>query len=185
MGKIIYTIGHSTRKISYFLDLLQAYKIEMLVDVRTIPKSRHNPQYNSDILPQELKPLHIRYKHLPELGGLRHAHKDSINTGWENLSFRGYADYMQTDGFWEGLDKLETIAEKHTTAIMCAEAVPWRCHRSLIADALAYHKWRVYHINSKITAKLHKRTPFLHIKKGVFIYKESTMIELKVLNKKH
>jgi uncharacterized protein (DUF488 family) len=171
--KEIYTIGHSNRSLSYFMDLLQAFEIEMIVDIRTIPRSRRNPQFNQKELKRDLKKEKIRYVHLEKLGGLRHAKKDSVNTGWENLSFRGFADYMQTEGFEEGLDELIELALESRCALLCAEAVPWRCHRSLIADALTLKKWKVYHIQSKKTAKPHELTPFLHRKRGVLIYSES------------
>ncbi len=132
----LYTIGHSTRTLEEFLDLLQAHGIQELVDVRTIPQSRRYPHFGKDALATALKEAGIVYTHLPQLGGLRHTTKDSVNTGWRNLSFRGYADYMATNAFEEGLQALKAIAEQRITAIMCAEAVPWRCHRSLIADDL-------------------------------------------------
>ncbi len=170
MTKTIFTIGHSNRTLHYFLELLQAYQIERLVDVRTIPRSRHNPQFDQESLKEELKTVKISYTHLKDLGGLRHAHKDSINTGWENSSFRGFADYMQTEEFELGLEKLMHLAEKQTCAILCAEAVPWRCHRSLIADALTVKKWKVFHIQSRKTAKRHELTAFLHRRRGKLIY---------------
>lgn len=107
---------------------------------------------------------------IPWVGGLRHTTKDSINTGWENLSFRGYADYMATDAFQEGLQELKSLAEQQRVAIMCAEAVPWRCHRSLVADALIVQNWEVLDIQSKKTAKLHVLTPFLKVENGKIIY---------------
>ncbi len=116
--------------------MLKAHGVEQLVDVRTIPKSRHNPQFNSASLDLSLQDAGVAYLHMPSLGGLRHPRKDSINTGWKNASFRGYADYMQTPAFAESLAKLMELASGKPTAIMCAESVPWRCHRSLIADAL-------------------------------------------------
>lgn len=170
MAKQIYTIGHSTRKIEYFIDLLKSFDIKILVDVRTIPKSRHNPQFDQINLKQVLKKTGIKYIHLKKLGGLHHTTKDSINLGWENLSFRGYADYMQKPEFWKGIQRLEEIASHERCAIMCAEAIPWRCHRSLIADALKKSRWKVYHIQSRITAKLHQYTPFLRFKKGDLFY---------------
>lgn len=170
MAKKIYTIGHSTRPLSAFIALLKAHGIQRVVDVRTIPKSRHNPQFNEARLKSALKRHQIYYTHLKELGGLRHAHKDSINTGWINASFRGFADHMQTDEFKKGIGKLEKLADKKTCAIMCAEAVIWRCHRSLIADALTLKKWHVYHIQSKKTAKPHELTSFLKKKKGKIFY---------------
>lgn len=172
MLRYLYTIGHSTRSIDEFIGLLKAHHIHTLVDVRSIPKSRNNPQFNQEELKQSLKKAKISYRHLKDLGGLRHAKKDSINTGWISASFRGYADYMQTPSFSQGLEKLEKIAGKKPTAIMCAEAVPWRCHRSLVADALTVRKWKVFHIQSKKTAKLHKRTSFLRVRRGVLSYPE-------------
>lgn len=163
MGKKIYTIGHSTKTIEYFLDMLQAHKISMVVDVRTIPKSRANPQFEKNSLKKSLQKAQISYQHLPALGGLRHTVKNSVNTGWHNLSFRGFADYMQTESFWEGIRELENLGKQERTAILCAEAVPWRCHRSLIADALTLRKWKVFHIISKQPAKPHTLTAFLQV----------------------
>ncbi len=167
---IIYTIGHSTLEIAKFIGLLTSHNIRTVADVRTIPKSRHNPQFNEDELRQSLKKAGITYRHIKKLGGLRHAKKDSVNLGWRNASFRGYADYMATADFYSGLEQLKTMARKKTTAIMCAEAVPWRCHRSLIADALTKQKWSVFHIQSRKTANRHKLTPFLRVRKGQLIY---------------
>ncbi len=168
--RTIYTIGHSTRTIEQFIGLLKAHSIQELVDVRTVPKSRHNPQFGSEALADSLRQAGIRYRHLGALGGLRHARKDSANTGWENASFRGFADYMATPEFQAGLEELEALAEKQTVAIMCAEAVPWRCHRSLIADALTVRGWQVLHITSKKTAKPHELTPFLQLRDGTLTY---------------
>jgi uncharacterized protein (DUF488 family) len=137
--------------------------IRQLVDVRTIPKSRRNPQFGQDQLPATLGQHGIRYLHLPGLGGLRHARKDSINTGWKNASFRGYADYMQTPAFSENLTQLIELAAVDPTVIMCAEAVPWRCHRSLIADALTARAIEVEHILSAPSRKPHTYTPFARI----------------------
>ena len=166
----LYTIGHSTRSIEEFLDLLKAHTIQELVDVRTIPRSRHNPQFGIDMLPSALHEAGIGYTHLKALGGLRHAARDSLNMGWENSSFRGFADYMATAEFHEGLRELEAIAGKKRVAIMCAEALPWRCHRSLIADALAVRGWQVLHIQSKKTAKPHELTQFLKVQNGKLTY---------------
>jgi uncharacterized protein (DUF488 family) len=133
---VIYTVGHSTRSLEELVGILRAHGIERLVDVRTIPRSRHNPQFNRETLSKALHNRRLSYRHMKTLGGLRHARPDSINTGWRNASFRGFADYMQTPSFQEALDALVQLAAQKRTAIMCAEAVPWRCHRSLIADAL-------------------------------------------------
>lgn len=168
--KEILTIGHSTRTIEAFLDLLKIHAIERVADVRTIPKSRAYPHFNGESLENSLKKVGIHYAHLEKLGGLRHTTKSSINTGWHNLSFRGFADYMQTDAFWEGIEELEELGEKERTAIMCAEAVPWRCHRSLIADALMLQKWKVFHITSKQPPKAHVLTSFLVHEDGALVY---------------
>jgi uncharacterized protein (DUF488 family) len=169
----IYTIGHSTRSIEQFLGLLQAHNIEELVDVRTVPQSRHNPQFGKEELAAALQQAGIGYTHLGKLGGLRQSSKDSVNLGWQNSSFRGFADYMATPEFQQGLDELKAIAEKKRVAIMCAEAVPWRCHRSLIADALTMQGWQVLHIQSKKTASPHVPTPFLKVQDGKLTYPAS------------
>jgi uncharacterized protein (DUF488 family) len=166
----IFTIGHSTRAIDEFVALLQMHGVEEVVDIRTMPMSRHNPQFNGDALKQSLKKNGIRYKHLKKLGGLRHSRKDSINLGWRNVSFRGYADYMSSPEFAEGLESLTKIARSRETVIMCAEAVPWRCHRSLVADALIKKGWLVRDIISGTSAARHRLTPFLKVRKGQLIY---------------
>jgi uncharacterized protein (DUF488 family) len=159
----IFTVGHSTRSIEAFLDLLQAQGVKRVIDVRTIPRSRHNPQFNRETLPQMLRQAGIGYTHLPELGGLRHARQDSANMGWRNTSFRGYADYMQTPKFEVGLDTLMTAGEREPIVVMCAEAVPWRCHRSLIADALSIRGIPVEHILSATRTQPHTLTPFAQV----------------------
>jgi uncharacterized protein (DUF488 family) len=171
--KKVYTIGHSTRPIEEFIEMLKANNIEALVDVRTIPKSRHNPQFGDDALKESLEKEGIEYFYIKKLGGLRKAKKDSINTGWRNASFRGYADYMATPEFAAGLEELEKTASEKTVAIMCAEAVPWRCHRSLVADALVARGWDVFHIMSKTIANPHTLTKFLQIKNGNLTYPEA------------
>ncbi|MDA4113364.1 MAG: DUF488 domain-containing protein [Thaumarchaeota archaeon] len=159
----ICAIGHSTMSVERLIRILLAHSIAMLVDIRRIPKSRHNPQFNSDALERSLKESGIGYVHLKELGGLRRTSKDSRNTGWKNLSFRGYADYMQTDEFEAGLDRLITLARSESTAIMCAEGNPYRCHRSLVADALTVRGIRVVHISSGKPGRLHTLTPFARV----------------------
>lgn len=166
----IFTIGHSTRTIEEFLKILHAYKITLLVDVRTIPKSRHNPQFNLDTLPLSLNNEKINYLHMPNLGGLRHAKKDSLNTGWRNASFRGFADYMQTPEFHNAIEELIELAKKDTISLMCAEAVPSRCHRSLIADALFIRGIICEDIISEKKAQPHKLTPFAKIEGSQLIY---------------
>lgn len=160
----IFTIGHSTHPIEEFIDLLRAHKIKQIIDIRTIPKSRHNPQFNSDSLAASLHAARMEYIHLKELGGLRHAKPDSINLGWRNASFRGYADYMQTKEFVVGLNRAITLAGERISALMCAEAVPWRCHRSLVSDALLVRGIRVLEIISAAEPKEHKLTPFARVR---------------------
>jgi len=170
-GLTIFTIGHSTHVIEEFLDILKAHGIEFIIDVRTIPKSRHNPQYNSDALAEALQKQTIGYEHVPGLGGLRHAKKDSINTAWENASFRGFADYMQTEDFERNLNYLIERAGGRPTAILCAEAVPWRCHRSLIADALLARGITVMDIMSNTSAKAHEMTPWAQVTGKTITYR--------------
>lgn len=154
------------------MELLLIYGIQEVVDVRSIPMSRYNPQFNEETLKQSLQLMNIRYRHLEKLGGLRHSKKDSINLGWHNTSFRGFADYMATPEFSEGLEALTKIASMKETAIMCAEAVPWRCHRSLIADALIKKDWLVQDIMSRTSVTKHQLTSFLRVRKGQLIYPE-------------
>jgi uncharacterized protein (DUF488 family) len=159
----IYAVGHSTRPLDKFVELLQAHHVETLADIRTVPRSRTNPQFNRDHLERELPRGGIRYIHLKDLGGLRRPQKESMNLGWENSSFRGYADYMQTVEFEAALVELIQIGERSRTAIMCAEGNPFRCHRNLVADALTAHGVAVYHISSRKTARPHQLTPFARI----------------------
>jgi uncharacterized protein (DUF488 family) len=156
----IFTIGHSTHQLEQFIHLLHAHEVTLVADVRTVPRSRHNPQFNRDTLPEALAAAGIAYRHLPGLGGLRRPSSDSSNTGWRNASFRGFADYMQTAEFATGLDQLLSLAMQWRVAIMCAEAVPWRCHRSLIADALFARGVSVEHIISAGHTQTHRPTPF-------------------------
>jgi uncharacterized protein (DUF488 family) len=159
----VYTIGHSTRPIDEFLHLLGAHGVQRLVDVRTIPKSRHNPQFGQDQLSGSLQRAGIAYMHIPGLGGLRRPRKDSPNTGWRNTSFRGYADYMQTPSFQEALEQCLELAAEQQVALMCAEAVPWRCHRSLIADALVARGIDVREIVSATDARPHTLTAWARV----------------------
>jgi uncharacterized protein (DUF488 family) len=150
----VLTVGHSTRDLEDFVQLLQAHAVERVADVRTVPRSQRNPQFNRETLPEALRAYGIEYVHLPTLGGLRHPRADSPNRGWRNAGFRGFADYMATPDFALGLDELMELAAQRRTAIMCAEAVPWRCHRSLIADALVARGMPVEHILTE-----NRRTP--------------------------
>jgi uncharacterized protein (DUF488 family) len=156
----VLTIGHSTRTEEEFIAMLRAHDVNLLVDVRKMPKSRFNPQFNVENLPGALQKAGIEYRHLPELGGLRHPRPHSANTGWRNSSFRGYADYMQTPAFAAALAELMRIAEGQRAAVMCAEAVPWRCHRSMIADALTARGETVEHILSETKRSPHELTKF-------------------------
>lgn len=164
LPETVLTIGHSNRTLEEFLGLLRAHRIERVIDVRTIPRSHHNPQFNRDALAGELRRARIGYRHLRALGGLRHPRRDSINTGWRNASFRGFADYMQTQAFAGGLERLIELAGEKRTAILCAEAVPWRCHRSLVADALVIRRIPVRHILSGKRAEPHSLTPFARVR---------------------
>jgi uncharacterized protein (DUF488 family) len=167
---IIFTIGHSTRPIEEFIRLLQAHGIERLIDVRTVPKSRHNPQFGQDQLSAALEHAGIHYTHLRGLGGLRHARPDSKNIGWRNASFRGYADYMQTREFEESLAQCIELAKQERVALMCAEAVPWRCHRSLIADALIAQGVEAREIASVTTTRAYELTPFARVEGTTVTY---------------
>jgi uncharacterized protein (DUF488 family) len=160
----VLTIGHSNRTWKDFLELLWAHRIKRVIDVRSIPRSRHNPQFNWETLSTKLRAARIGYVHLRKLGGLRHARRDSPNLGWRNASFRGFADYMQTSEFEAGLQRLIKLAGQKRSAIMCAEAVPWRCHRSLIADALTVRGIQVDDIMSMKRSQVHSLIPFARVR---------------------
>ncbi len=173
---VVMTIGHSTHPIAEFIELLRSHRVARLVDVRTVPRSRHNPQFNRDALAQSLEAKQIGYSYMPGLGGFRRAKRDSpgedsanvehavaLNVGWRNASFRGYADYMQTEEFERNLEELIALAATEKVAIMCAEAVPWRCHRSLIADALTVRGIEVREISGAHSEKLHRLTTFARV----------------------
>lgn len=163
VGPAVFTVGHSVRASEEFIALIRGHGIERLIDVRTIPRSARNPQFNREVLPHALRAAGIAYEHMPGLGGLRHPRPDSTNLGWRNASFRGYADYMETPEFEEAIERLIAAAARERIAIMCAEAVPWRCHRSLIADALLVRGVRVEHIMSPAHLQAHKMTPFARV----------------------
>jgi uncharacterized protein (DUF488 family) len=159
----IYTIGHSTRSLEELIAMLQGHSIQRLVDVRTMPRSRHNPQFNTDTLPTRLAAVGIAYTHMAGLGGLRPQRKNSINLGWHNASFRAYADYMQTEEFAENIQQAIEMGSKERIALMCAEAVPWRCHRSLVADALLVRGIQVEEIITPEKSEPHQLTPFASV----------------------
>jgi uncharacterized protein (DUF488 family) len=166
----VLTIGHSNRTWKEFLELLRAHRVKRVIDVRSIPRSRHNPQFNREILSTKLRAARIGYVHLRKIGGLRHARRDSPNTGWRNSSFRGFADYMQTSEFEAGLRRLIKMAAQKRSAIMCAEAVPWRCHRSLIADALTVRGIEVDDIIGMKRSQIHSLTSFAKVLNGRVLY---------------
>lgn len=169
----VFTIGHSTHPILEFISILKHYGVNLLADIRTVPRSRHNPQFNSEAMPGELKGFGIAYTHMSGLGGLRHSRKTSENIGWRNTSFRGYADYMQTPEFETALNELVQAAKGNTVAVMCAEAVPWRCHRRLVADALLVRGIRVVEIISATNSREHAMTSFARIEGTRLSYPEN------------
>ncbi len=171
---MLFTIGHSTRALDEFLKLLKEHRVERLLDIRTVPRSRHNPQFEGRSLAEALPSAGIAYEHVAALGGLRHARRDSQNTGWRNASFRGYADYMQTPEFAAAIDAVAARAGRERLAVMCAEAVPWRCHRSLVADALAVRGIEVRHIIGPGEARLHSLTPFAKVQGTLVSYPEQS-----------
>jgi uncharacterized protein (DUF488 family) len=163
-GIRVFTIGHSTRTLDELVAMLQSFDITVLADIRTIPRSRHNPQFNADALATALPALGLRYVHFKGLGGLRKPLTDSPNQGWRNTSFRGYADYMATDDFELALAQLHELAGAGRVVIMCAEAVQWRCHRSLVADALVARGAHVEHISALSRSRPHRMTPFAKVR---------------------
>ncbi|SRR5579871_91206 len=167
---LVLTIGHSTHALDEFIRLVQAHGATCVVDVRTVPRSRHNPQFNKASLPRSLSKAGLGYVHAPGLGGLRHTSRDSDNVGWRNASFRGYADYMQTPEFVQSLEELIRLANRGRVVLMCAEAVPWRCHRSLIADALLVRGIRTEDIMSATYRRVHTLTPFAKVRGTVITY---------------
>jgi uncharacterized protein (DUF488 family) len=175
---LIRTIGHSTRPADALIEMLKAHGVQRLIDVRAIPKSRYNPQYNRDALEQKLLDAGIAYEHRKALGGLRHPRKDSPNMGWRNKSFRGYADYMQTPEFESALASLIEAAAHEAVVILCAEAVPWRCHRSLIADALTARGYPVEHILSVTKSDRHTITSFACVDGDSVTYPDSAQTKL-------
>jgi uncharacterized protein (DUF488 family) len=144
--KVVWTIGHSTHSFDEFIALLKSFEIELVIDIRSLPGSRRFPHFNKEYLEVKLPENSIHYLHLRELGGRRKAKTDSVNTGWHLVSFRGYADYMETEGFKDGIEELESLAVTMRTAYMCSESLWWRCHRSLVSDYLKFHNWKVIHI---------------------------------------
>jgi uncharacterized protein (DUF488 family) len=166
----VFTIGHSTRPIETFIRLLAAHDVQCLIDIRTIPKSRHNPQFGRDQFAPVLRRAGIRYRHMPGLGGLRRPRPDSANTGWRHAGFRGFGDYMETAAFAKSLERCLALAATQRVVLMCAEAVPWRCHRSLIADALLVRGVDVREITSGVRARPHALTPWAEVRGTAVTY---------------
>jgi uncharacterized protein (DUF488 family) len=172
----ILTIGHSTRPIADFIEILHAHGVTRLVDIRTIPRSRHNPQFDQQSLFERLRNSSISYVLAKDLGGLRRPRPDSPNMGWRNLSFRGFADYMQTQGFANGIDRLIGLAQNEQAVIMCAEVLPWRCHRWLIADALTIREVQVEHIMTIKSRRKHSPTRWARVEGSRVTYPEGCVI---------
>ncbi len=166
----IFTIGHSTRTFEAFAALLEAHGIRRLADIRTVPRSRRHPQFERDVLSASLASRGIEYRHFPALGGLRRPRRDSENLAWRNESFRGYADYMATEAFEKGVDELLAFADGKRTAVMCAEALWWRCHRSLLADALVARNMEVLHVASRGAPTAHHLNPMARVVAGRISY---------------
>jgi uncharacterized protein (DUF488 family) len=159
----VFTIGHSTRSLEEMIQVLNAYGVNRLIDIRTVPRSKHNPQFNQDTFPGALEAVGIQYTGMPGLGGFRKPVPGSINNGWRNESFQGYADYMQTAEFESRLLELVHFAQQDQIVLMCAETLPWRCHRSLVADALTLHGIQVVHVISQTQSQLHRRAPWAKV----------------------
>jgi len=174
LSPLVMTIGHFTRTIEEFIHLLRVNGATCVVDVRTVPRSAHNPQFNRASLARNLKKSGLKYVHMPGLGGLRHAKRDSPNEGWRNASFRGYADYMQTQEFVESLEEAIRSAKQDRIALMRAETLPWRCHRSLIADALLVRGIRTEDIISATRRQVHTLTPFAQVRGMTIDYPAET-----------
>lgn len=182
---VVFTVGHSTRTLAEFIALMVAHSVTRLIDVRTVPCSRHNPQFNQDTFPSALEIEGIAYVHAAGLGGFRRTGPKSPNSGWRNASFRGYADYMQTAKFAQNLASLMELAKREQIAVMCAEAVPWRCHRSLIADALLVHGLRVDEIIDKTRCQSHTLTPFANVNGTQITYPSSHATEREQRHHEH
>lgn len=166
----VFTIGHSTRSLEELLELLRGFGATLLLDVRTVPRSRRNPQFDRSTLPAALEAAGMAYRHVPALGGLRKPRRDSVNVAWRNPSFRGFADHMQTPGFAAAVEEVLELARERRVVLMCAEAVPWRCHRSLIADALTARGVAVRHITGRGRDEAHRVTPWARIRGTTVTY---------------
>ena len=170
-NKIVWTIGHSTRTLEKLIEMLHSFKIEMVADIRSYPGSRRYPQFNKESLEVSLPENNIQYVHLKKLGGRRKVNPDSKNTAWRHVAFRGYADYMETEDFKEGIQELEKISLQQRTAFTCSEAVWWRCHRSMVSDYLKAHGWKVMHIMDVGKEEEHPYTAPAKVVNGELTYK--------------
>ncbi|HYK45515.1 MAG TPA: DUF488 domain-containing protein [Parafilimonas sp.] len=175
-GKVIWTIGHSTRTLDHFISMLQSFSIETVADIRSFPGSKRYPHFNKEALQTSLPASGIKYIHIQTLGGRRRVDRHSKNTAWKHPAFRGYADYMETDDFKKGIDELEEIASKNRTAYMCSEAVWWRCHRSLVSDYLKINGWIVYHIMEAGKKEEHPYTKPAKIVNGKLSYESNDLL---------
>ena len=175
-NKIIWTIGHSTRKFEELVEMLRSFRIEMLVDIRSFPGSRRFPEFNKESLENTLPENNITYFHIPNLGGRRKVESGSKNNAWKNASFQGYADYMETDAFLEAIKRLELIGKETATAFMCSEAVWWRCHRSMVSDYLKLHGWKVMHIMDVGKSEEHPYTEPARIYNGELSYSQGEIL---------
>lgn len=171
-NKTIYTIGHSNRSLEDFIAMLKSFHVETLVDIRSLPGSRKYPQFDKENLEVSLPENQIHYLHLVDLGGRRKSNKESKNTGWRHPAFRGYADYMETESFLEGIEELEKTGAESITAYMCSEALWWRCHRALVSDYLKLSGWEVKHIMGKGKATGHTYTSPARIIDGRLSYED-------------
>jgi len=169
----IFTIGHSTYSLSLFVSILKSFGTDLVIDIRTVPRSRHNPQFNKETLPSDLTQHEIGYLHMAGLGGLRKARTNSPNRGWHNASFRGFADYMQSDEFRSNMETLIEMSTKNNLVLMCAETLPWRCHRSLVADGLLVRGVEVWHIFKEGIYQMHRLTPWAQVQGTEIVYPES------------
>lgn len=174
-NKTIYTIGHSTHTTEEFIAMLESFGVEIVADIRRFPGSRKYPNFNQDDLEASLKAANIDYQHIEALGGRRRVQPDSVNDRWRNASFRGYADYMETPEFKKGIERLEEIGSEKITAFMCAEAVWWRCHRSMVADYLKARGWNVMHIMNVGKAIEHPYTSPARIENGRVYYSNENL----------
>lgn len=175
--KIIWTIGHSTHPWNEFIEILQSFSIEILVDIRSYPGSKKYPQFNKDNMSKALPEADIKYMHMKDLGGRRKVKPDSVNTAWRHPAFRGYADYMEEEAFKVAIKELESVARKHRTAYMCSESLWWRCHRSLVSDYLKLQGWTVMHIMGKNKSQEHPFTQPAKIVGGKLSYADGGLFE--------